>query len=58
MTMTMLYRWILRIVILVFVLGLMAVGGSYLWLRSSLPQISGTLSLAGLSDNVELIRDK
>ena len=56
--MKMLYRWILRIVLLVVVLGLLAVGASYFWLRSSLPQISGTLSLAGLSDDVEIIRDK
>ena len=49
MTMTMLYRWILRIVLLVIVLGLLAASGAFLWLRSSLPQISGTLSPAGPS---------
>ena len=49
MTMTMLYRWILRLVLLVTVLSLVAAGGAFLWLRRGLPQISGTLSLAGPS---------
>ena len=49
MTMTMLDRWIVRIVLLVIVLGLVAAGGAFLWLQRSLPQISGTLSPAGPS---------
>jgi penicillin amidase len=34
-----------------------AVGGGYLWLRSSLPQLDGTVPVAGLSTQVTIERD-
>ncbi len=40
---------------LVFVL--LGVGGAYLWLRTSLPDFSGQVRLAGLGAAVEVIRD-
>ena len=51
-------RWIFRIIFLVGFLGLLAGFGGYMWLRTSLPQINGTMMLAGLSDEVEVIRDR
>ena len=53
-----LFRWIVRIIFLIVLLGLLVVGGAYMWLRTSLPQTNGTMTLAGLSDEVEIIRDK
>ncbi|MAE44305.1 MAG: hypothetical protein CMF63_04865 [Magnetovibrio sp.] len=36
---------------------LAGLGGGYLWLRTSLPQTSGSVTLAGLDSTVEVIRD-
>ena len=36
----------------------LAVGGGYLWLRTSLPQTAGTIDLAGLHRDVEIVRDE
>jgi penicillin amidase len=33
-------------------------GGGYLWLRTSLPQTTGTINLAGLQRDVEIMRDE
>jgi len=49
---------ILRWVLLVALILLLAVGGGgYLWLRGSLPQTTGTITLAGLSAPIEIVRD-
>ncbi|MFN8478630.1 MAG: penicillin acylase family protein [Kouleothrix sp.] len=48
-------RWVLIVlVVLVLLLG----GGGYLWLRSALPQTSGSITVAGLSAPVDIIRDR
>jgi penicillin amidase len=47
-------RWVLIVLVLLAVLG---GGGGYLWLRGSLPQTSGSISVAGLSAPVEIVRD-
>ena len=36
---------------------LLAGGGGYLWLRGSLPQTSGTITVQGLAAPVEIVRD-
>lgn len=51
-------RWIFRIIFLIVFVGLLAVGAAFLWLRTSLPQTNGTVTLKGLSDEVEVLRDK
>ena len=53
-----LFRWILRSVFLIVLAALLVAGGALLWVRTSLPQVKGSLSLAGLSDEVEIIRDQ
>ena len=40
-------RWIFRIIFLVGFLGLLAGFGGYMWLRTSLPQINGTMTAGG-----------
>ncbi|WP_119458278.1 penicillin acylase family protein [Rhodospirillaceae bacterium SYSU D60014] len=50
-------KWVWRGFLVVFVLVLLAGGGSYLWLRSSLPKTDGTLALPGLSAPVTIGRD-
>ncbi len=35
----------------------LAVGGGYLWLRGSIPQIEGQITVAGLEAPVEVRRD-
>jgi penicillin amidase len=47
-------RWFLLIVVILVVL---SGAGGYLYLRRSLPQISGTLTVAGLEAPIEIIRD-
>ena len=51
-------RWIFRIIFLIVFVGLLAVGAAFIWLRTSLPQTKGTMALKGLSDEVEVLRDK
>ena len=51
-------KWIGRLLVLVVLLALAGGGGSYLWLRNSLPAASGTLAIAGLSAPVEVVRDR
>ena len=51
-------RWIFRLIFLIVFVSLLAVGALFLWLRTSLPQTNGTMTLAGLSAEVEVLRDK
>jgi penicillin amidase len=51
-------RWLTRLLAGFIVILLVAVGGGWLWLRSSLPQLDGTIALAGLSAPVEVTRDR
>ena len=38
--------------------GLATAGGSWIWLRGSLPQLDGEMPLSGLSSPVEVVRDR
>jgi penicillin amidase len=51
-------RWLRYSVLALVVLLLMAAGGSYSFARRSLPQVSGSLRLAGLSSAVTVYRDE
>ena len=51
-------KWLRRAVILVLVLAAGAVGGGYLWLRGSLPEIDGERNAFGLAEAVEVVRDR
>lgn len=48
------FKWVVSIVV---ILVLLTGSGGYLYLRNSLPQLDGTLKVAGLSAPVEIIRD-
>jgi len=48
-------KWLCLVLVLVLVL---ALAGGYVFLRRTLPSVSGTLHLEGLKDEVEVIRDK
>lgn len=50
-------RLFLRLLAGLLVLVLLAASGGYLLLRRSLPQVSGTVRVAGLHSRVEIIRD-
>src|SRR5260370_5598808 len=50
-------RWLRRLVLVVILVPLVLAGGAYLWLRNSLPQISGTLVLVGPSAEIRVTRD-
>src|SRR5882724_10362270 len=52
-----LLKWIGFGLLGLIVLALVAVGGAYLWLRSSLPQPDGTVQVAGVSARVTIGRD-
>lgn len=53
-------RWLRRIfwsVILLLTLGAVGLGGGYLWLRTSLPQMSGEIRVAGAQAPIHIARD-
>jgi penicillin G amidase len=50
-------RWLRWIVLIVIVLPLTLAAGAYLWLRSSLPQTAGTITLSGPSAEIRITRD-
>ena len=47
----------LSVVAVLVALLLAGLGGGYLWVRTSLPQINGSVTLAGLDSPVEIVRD-
>ena len=51
-------RWILRIVVVLIVLVVVVLSGGYLWMRGSLPDTDGNHSVTGISEPVEIIRDR
>ena len=52
------HTWLRRLLgVLVLLLALVG-GGGYYWLRSALPQINGTISLAGAQGPIDIIRDE
>ena len=50
-------RWLSRAAIALAILVVLAVVGVYAFLRRSLPQMDGTISVAGISAPVEIVRD-
>ncbi len=52
------WRWLGRGLLGLLAAVVLAAAGGYLWLRSSLPQTSGTLRLAGIAAPVEILRDR
>lgn len=51
-------KWLVRVVLAVIVLMLAVAGGGYVWLRGSLPRLDGTVAVAGLSNRVNIVRDR
>jgi penicillin amidase len=51
-------RWLGLILIGVVLLGALGLGGGYLWLRRSLPQVDGEVVVAGLGAPVTVVRDR
>jgi penicillin amidase len=50
--------WFRRVIGGLIVLLFVTIGGGYLWLRSSLPQLSGIIVVEGASSQIEIIRDR
>jgi penicillin amidase len=51
------FKWIGRGLLALIALAIIAAGSAYFWLRTSLPQMDGSITLAGLSAPVEIARD-
>src|SRR5690606_5472199 len=51
------WRWVRRAAAIMLGLAVIAVLGGFLWLRSSLPQSTGRLDVAGLSAPAEILRN-
>src|SRR4051794_12107035 len=52
------FKWIGRGLLALLALILIAVASGYFWLRTSLPQVDGSITIAGLSAPVEIARDE
>ena len=50
-------QWLLRGLVALVLIVLFALGGAYVYLRRSLPQMDGAISVAGISGPVDIIRD-
>src|SRR5215470_13125702 len=50
-------RWLLGLSVALVILLVLAAGGAHAFLRRALPQVDGTITVAGLSAPVEIIRD-
>jgi penicillin amidase len=51
-------RWVGRVIIVLILVVVMLGGGGYIYLRQSLPQMSGSVTLPGLRQSVEIVRDR
>lgn len=51
------FKWIGRGFVVLLLLAIVAVAGGYIWLRTSLPQVDGSVTVMGLSSPVEIARD-
>jgi len=51
------FKWIKRGILALLVLVIAVVVGGYFWLRTSLPQVDGSINVAGLAAPVEIARD-
>ena len=49
---------VFRVVLVLVIVLLLAVAAAFVYLRSSLPKVRGTLDLPGLADTVEIVRDR
>ncbi|MBT6119795.1 MAG: penicillin acylase family protein, partial [Rhodospirillaceae bacterium] len=52
------YRWALYALVTVLGLTLIGAAGLWLWLRASLPQTDGEITVRGLGEEVEILRDR
>ena len=50
--------WLLRGLIGLIAIIVIVLGGGYVWLRGSLPELSGKIAVAGLNGRVEIVRDR
>ncbi len=55
--MSALWRWFVRLLLVLVLVGLIAAGGVYWYATRSLPNVDGEIQLAGLDSEVEVIRD-
>ena len=53
----MMLKLLMRSLLVILVLIMSLIGGVWLWLRTSLPKLDGTLELPGLDAPVEIVRD-
>ena len=51
------HKLLLRSLLVILVLTVSLIGAGWLWLRTSLPKLDGTLALPGLDAPVEIVRD-
>ncbi|GAB2179220.1 penicillin acylase family protein [Dongia sp. agr-C8] len=51
------FKWLGRGLLALLLLVIVAAIGGYFWLRTSLPQVDGAISVAGLSAPIEIARD-
>jgi penicillin amidase len=51
-------RWILRIALVLAAAIVVAAAGGYVYMRGSLPQLSGTIAVAGIDAPVQIVRDR
>jgi penicillin amidase len=52
------WRWVRRAAAVIFGLAFLVGIGAYFWLRTSLPQTDGSVTVAGLSAPAEILRDE
>src|SRR5215475_13352193 len=50
-------RWLLGLSVALVILLVLAAGGAYAFLRRALPQVDGTITVAGVSAPVDIVRD-
>jgi penicillin amidase len=50
-------RWIVRLAAALLVLMIIAVGGGYVYLRQSLPEMNGSIAVQGIAGPVDIVRD-
>ena len=51
-------KWFLRGLTTFILLLIIGGGGGYIWLRGSLPQVDGSISLPGLEGAATIVRDR
>ena len=51
-------RWLIRGVLALILVIVVVLAGAYVWLRGSLPKTEGSVTVAGLSSAVEIVRDR